>query len=914
MPEKTYYAVFLKKFNNYFNRIIKGFQTLNEYLEAVGEGNYFIYDKPINYNPADNVSTELIMNDCPFDSDYVLILDGEGNIVARWFIMETVFTRSKQYRHTLRRDVIYDNIDNLMDSPIYVEKGWLSEADPFIFNSEGMSFNQIKKEEVLLKDSVKSKWLVGYIAKNAAPTDLTIQSKTEEITNYVSLEDIASDMGISSSVLADLINIDGTNTNPTYFTKKVTMRHAFSSSDIPVPFVYLTNFNLISNFNAGSWESANVVSYDHTLFKLNGSTILKTIAISVVAYQRRMEEAFSANASGLKLSMPTILNRPYYLGEEQLAILQKYDGKIIRYNNTYYKMSLASGGEISEDSGKAKYTTFGNFATAINQAASNLSGYATLHTDGEISLITNSEIIYIKMDLTSLETTIPSFRMKISSARKSVENQAFDMFAIPLDSIYLEGSGITDTYKTSNDILTNLLSDLSTKLDDKLYDLQLLPYCPLPNVTTLNGISYANLTEDEDFNFIEALNSIGTSGGDVTVDAYDDYVPGDPHPYKYVYAVQNPEWPNDGSKVISVNVAALPSEHEIFNITSTYRDTYQDIVITYEADELIPNDELIEFNVSLTYRGDFVVGIILWAKSNSFTAKINQSLSTTESLKIESECNKYRLCSPNYQGSFDFNLAKNGGKVDYFIADCTYRPYTPYIRIAPQFNLLYGSNFRDCRGLICSGDFSMPRFTSAWESYELNNKNYQNIFNREIQNLDFTQSVEETRQVLKGSFGVLGLGLAGATSGAKMGGMWGAIAGAAAGVAGSSAGFAIDTSILLAQHREERQLAIDKYNYQLGNIKALPYTLTKVGAFNINNKIWPFIEKYSCTDEEKEAFKEKLKYESMTVMRISKFADFWGIDEELHYFKGQLIRNEKIAEDNHIFEAIYNEIAKGVYI
>ena len=82
MPEKTYYAVFLKKFNNYFNRIIKGFQTLNEYLEAVGEGNYFIYDKPINYNPADNVSTELIMNDCPFDSDYVLILDGEGNIVA----------------------------------------------------------------------------------------------------------------------------------------------------------------------------------------------------------------------------------------------------------------------------------------------------------------------------------------------------------------------------------------------------------------------------------------------------------------------------------------------------------------------------------------------------------------------------------------------------------------------------------------------------------------------------------------------------------------------------------------------------------------------------------------------------------------------------------------------------------------
>ena len=130
----------------------------------------------------------------------------------------------------------------------------------------------------------------------------------------------------------------------------------------------------------------------------------------------------------------------------------------------------------------------------------------------------------------------------------------------------------------------------------------------------------------------------------------------------------------------------------------------------------------------------------------------------------------------------------------------------------------------------------------------------------------------------------------------------------------SAAGYAIDVDTLARTQREQKQLAIDKFNYQLGNIKALPYTLTKIGAFNINSKIWPFVEYYTCTEEEREALENKLKYESMTVMRINYFGDFWRVDSQLRYFKGELIRNEEIAEDNHIFEAIYTELAKGVYM
>ena len=49
-------------------------------------------------------------------------------------------------------------------------------------------------------------------------------------------------------------------------------------------------------------------------------------------------------------------------------------------------------------------------------------------------------------------------------------------------------------------------------------------------------------------------------------------------------------------------------------------------------------------------------------------------------------------------------------------------------------------------------------------------------------------------------------------------------------------------------------------------------------------------------------------------MRIGTFGEFYQIYDTPRYFKGELIRNTEIAEDNHIFEAIYAELLKGVYI
>ena len=74
------------------------------------------------------------------------------------------------------------------------------------------------------------------------------------------------------------------------------------------------------------------------------------------------------------------------------------------------------------------------------------------------------------------------------------------------------------------------------------------------------------------------------------------------------------------------------------------------------------------------------------------------------------------------------------------------------------------------------------------------------------------------------------------------------------------------------------------------------------------------MEKYECTDKELEAFRNKIKYESMTVMRIDKISNFYHKFDDLCSFQGEMIRNDSIPAENHILMAIYEELLKGVYL
>ena len=812
---KQHYC-FLKKFNNYFNRKIIKYDELQDYKD--NSEDFFIPENDdgtmmsMDFNPNDNVMTEIIANNVPFDPDYFLLLDPDANIVQRWFVLEEKRNRQKQWLYTLKRDVVSDNLNSLTTSPVFVQKAWLKDDNPLILNDEGMSFNRIKTSETLLKDFSGSAWYIAYLSKSKGGSSINLQIPAGEVEGAVDLSDIADEMGIPASYLSSLLNFNSDTSVPAKFVKS--LGFAFWSWGVAngvYDYRYACDFNYeIEGITTDyEWDTSGD---QYPLFNVNQD-------IGVAFINLYLGDAVNNNKTSLYNQLPQILNVPYYLDTEKLNILRNYQNKYIYYLGRYYKLNvLTSGTEWVNHDNYFPYNKYSSLETIATEIASHASGTYVLNTSGGfLRFYSNSDKVFIQLNEVSDDPNIPVMDLDISSSRKQTLDQQYDIIAFPANDIELQLKDENNeiySFTSLGDICRKIVTQLGIQEDANVYDIQLLPYCPLDKIFELY-----DLTVNKDYNLI--------------VDH------------------------NDPTKIY---------------------------------------------------------GAVYYISSASFQQKLDYSLTLQESMKMDNECDMYRLISPNYQGTFEFNVAKNGGSVDFFTAYCTYKPYTPFIKVTPDLKYIYGTDFNDNRGLICSGDFSMPRVNSASESYQLQNKNYQNIFNRDIQNLELMQGIEKMQHRVTGGLGILTDTMKGAVAGGIVGGGYGAVAGAVIGAGASTVGYMMDKDIMAIQHREQRSLAVDKFNYQLGNIKALPYTLTKVGAFDISSKVFPVLEYYTCTDKEKEAMRLKLKYESMTVMKIGYFGDFYKRFAEPKYFKGELIRCDDIAEDNHMLEAIYAEIMKGVYM
>lgn len=177
----------LKKFNNYANRIVVRYDTLDDYKERSASNLTFT---DINFNPNDGVITELIIGnemqrqpaeeagatevldwDTNGAPDY-LICFKDDEIISRWFITECIRTRLGQFHLQLKRDSIADHLEAVTDATCFIEKGIIEDSeDPAIYNKEPIRTNQIKSDEFLLKDETQSGWIVGYVAKDRTETD-----------------------------------------------------------------------------------------------------------------------------------------------------------------------------------------------------------------------------------------------------------------------------------------------------------------------------------------------------------------------------------------------------------------------------------------------------------------------------------------------------------------------------------------------------------------------------------------------------------------------------------------------------------------------------------------------------------------------------------------------------------------------
>ena len=309
--------------------------------------------------------------------------------------------------------------------------------------------------------------------------------------------------------------------------------------------------------------------------------------------------------------------------------------------------------------------------------------------------------------------------------------------------------------------------------------------------------------------------------------------------------------------------------------------------------------------------------MVFFAENDSFSFTIDHEIKVpTDNIefKVEHETSMYRLNSSNYSGSFEFKATSNRG-VSGFEINCTYKPFQPYIHVNPIFNEggLYGKDYNDARGLICSGDFTFPTTSEAWQTYQIQNKSYYDAHTRQIENMETTYEYNREIQMTTGITGAIQSAITGGISGSLIGKGIGAGIGGILGGLTSAIGAAKDLEYSDKIFAESKAYAKDQFNLNLRNIKAQPYTLGRVGGLTINSKMFPFVEYYTATNTEKEAFRKKLKYNSMTINAIGTIEDY-KIKEEKTFIQGQCIRMEGIDDDYHVAAELALEINKGYYI
>lgn len=872
--------ILLYNYNKYYNRIIKKLNTYNEYkalITPLGNTPAALMGLEIsstNFNWEDGVFAKHVINIPRGSSAYFnfhepdyLVLERtykNGDIdvteLSRWFVLETTKIRGNQLELSLRRDLLADFFSEALNAPVFIEKGNPQINDPAIFNRESMTYNQIKTNELKLDfNKLSGKgggWIVGYLKQSAQ------RYKIENVTGQAKVPAIVPDFTELPQELQDLIDAGKgywyrLSDYQCFFKYRYTDSYAMPGSNEKYTDFLIQSINNTDLYapNASAQLVGSNVGYlrfkNGTQTSWNEHSIANHVESSVSSYGTPVFN--KVNAWYNSLNLPNRFYTNYHNSP--------YNGSYFLRDGKYYKISISA--PVGESYQSVSYTR--------SQVASGSNDLCSWFLSLCASYLVNGNDASTYADPKCVVNSSASGDTNAITFKKPEYKITFSVQEVEFDEVHC-------------DLPANIPENASEKVRNQNLDAPYDLFCiPMKNVSVKNGLTTI-LTQIENV-ALAIARGIAIAGS---------------------------------SNVLDIQILPYCPFEEILNSDG-------DVDITSFTENK---------DFSYIYKtvggNEIKVGVIVYPKFCKGTFDFNitasqtgysdclEELSSAIDKKIKSETKLVRFVSPNFASTFDINVQKNKGitrlNVDYF-----YKPYSPYIHVAPYFDGLYGQDFNDPKGLICSGEFSIATAQSEWENYQIQNKNYELIFNRQIQNLDVNNSIAYDQMRITGKIGVATAGVTGIAGGAVAGSMVGGPIGAVVGAIGggiasavtSGVGAKYDLEYLKKSQTEARSFASDMYAYSLGNIQALPYSLTRVSAFTENNKIFPFIEFYDATDEEKNALRNKIKYNGMTIMRIGKIADF--ITASYRYVQGQLVRLEGINEDSHVIAEIANEIKEGAY-
>lgn len=807
--------LYIYSYNNYYNRQVKKAGDL------ISNYNEWLHYGPIQgvygFTPGDGVNTKQIIgsNASMYDGkgDYLIAFNPNTNeIDSRWFIIDVTRTRAGQWELTLHRDLMVDYYDLIVDSPMFIEKATLAANSPFIFNSENVQLNEIKKAEYLLENNLKTPWVVAYLSRKDNEGNYNSFSG-EFVYNNMPVEPTYEFNSLSEYEFYNLFNTDYKLTDNITFTCEY---YHPSASRVKYCYVFLSKNTFVGNY-AGGYSPG----YENWPIREEGVILKLPNATSAYNSLLSAYNAYSTIVNGVPYNTLTGVGTT-----DGLNLLANEIGKTIKVGDTIYRITGEIGIADYEFDSKFKITTG---TTLYNEMLNKVVIPCGLKTTSSTVLSAYAEVpfemtkIRLSYEVIQPEKNI-AYNFNYNNGAVTTD-AVYEIIATPLyNKTFSVGSGASITSQGSFGLqwFQALAQDNATKV----YDVQIVPYIPIDDL--------------------------------------------DISSYEYVTAYKK----------------------------GTTSEIY---------------------------------ALAIKLPKSSFSLLLNKPTAATlhSNVKMGSETELWRITSPNGIGSFDFNPYKNNGW-NFIEVDCTLLPINPYIKINPLFNPngLYGGDYNDYRGLICNGDFSVALTANEWATYQQQNKNFQAVFDREIQSMDLKNKLGKTQDIAGAIAGTLSGAAGGAFFGGATGSIPGAIAGGVVGGIGSAIAGAADISINEQLRNEALDYTKDMFGLNLGNIKARANTLTKTTSFNKNNKYFPYIEFFTCTEEEKKALANKIAWNGMTLGVIGKMNDYidnswsYGDIESQGYIKGKLIRldfpinhKQKLhSEDFHVINAISGELNKGVYI
>lgn len=467
--------------NNYGNRTVEKLDTLADYLEAFDiDKDYMQTD--VNFITGDGVHTSIVLGSAnkPVlkDFDYLVVYAGD-EIISRWFVLNSTHNTYGQLTVQLQRDVVKDIYEELIDAPMFIEKAILPYDNPLIFNQENMTYNQIKTNEWSLRDRSKVAWIVGYFSRfdgQGSTTSIT-GSYTPDSTQYIAYAGGAQD-----------------------FIDEIQSKH------------YLVGYE---KFSLTIKESALSPAYWSASFSYYGTagscTYLGTSGGNYYfCGNANVTKARTYDGNGRLQS--AYLDKPDFdwnLIETQIEtiadldssadvhkFISMYNGQLIKTSeNKIYRVSITQTtrrASISLDVADENTLTIKDH---IIISMRNTFGYNPSTGAGNVYGNPWSNH-YLEFDVVDYQCTLidvsaeTNVSYSIPSSRVKCQDQPYDMFVMPYinDNTKVRfTTNANQTWSNASDIDLEITKNIAQSIKvntttAEIYDIQILPYCPIPSM------------------------------------------------------------------------------------------------------------------------------------------------------------------------------------------------------------------------------------------------------------------------------------------------------------------------------------------------------------------------------------------------------------------------------------------------